>query len=225
MGRLRFIELAAVFLGLNSLGVCTPTGNNSGRSNDTTLPIVDLGYEIHQARSLNTTGDYYTFSNIRYAAAPVGDLRFSAPQHPKTNRSAVQTGSQDRICPQATPEWIGTAYQFVPRYLKGESEFNESSFNSSAPPAKPDPRQTEDCLFLDVSVPRGIFEKAGKSHGAPVLAWIHGGGMLPFVTLENDIKILILTVPVYQATLLVPRPIQVIQRDFYVQARTVASQV
>lgn len=192
MGRLRLIELSTAFLALNSVSGCAARGI-FGRSNDTALPIVDLGYEIHQARSLNTTGDYYTFSNIRYAAPPVGDLRFNAPQLPKVNRSAVQTGSQDRICPQAVPEWINTANQFVPRYLKGESEFNESSFNSSTPPAKPDPRQTEDCLFLDVSVPREVFKKAGGGYGAPVLAWIHGGGMLPFTALQTEPENLILT--------------------------------
>ena len=43
-----------------------------------------------------------------------------------------------------------------------------------------DPRTSEDCLFLDVIVPTGIFKRAtphkrpGK--GAPVLVWIHGGG-------------------------------------------------
>lgn len=45
----------------------------------------------------------------------------------------------------------------------------------------PDPRATEDCLFLDVMVPRKVFEgrsskgKARKRRAA-VLVWIHGGG-------------------------------------------------
>lgn len=48
--------------------------------------------------------------------------------------------------------------------------------NSSSPLPKPDPRESEDCLFLDVFVPEKILESAGKGHGAPVLVWIYGGG-------------------------------------------------
>ena len=32
------------------------------------LPVVDLGYERHQAAFYNETGQFYNFSNIRYAA-------------------------------------------------------------------------------------------------------------------------------------------------------------
>lgn len=61
-----------------------------------------------------------------------------------------------------------------------------------------DPRTNEDCLFLDIIVPRKVFEKAGSKKGAPVLGesicnlnysssefnyanvdakvWIYGGG-------------------------------------------------
>ena len=39
-----------------------------------------------------------------------------------------------------------------------------------------DPRETEDCLFLDVAVPQKIFERRYQGAGAPVLVWIHGGG-------------------------------------------------
>ena len=69
------------------------------------LPIVDLGYELYRASEFNPTGQFYNFSNIRYAAAPIGDLRFRAPELPTVNRSKVQSGLPDRICPQATPAW------------------------------------------------------------------------------------------------------------------------
>ena len=38
-----------------------------------------------------------------------------------------------------------------------------------------DPRETEDCLFLDIVVPQRIFAKK-SGPGAPVLVWIYGGG-------------------------------------------------
>lgn len=38
-----------------------------------------------------------------------------------------------------------------------------------------DPRTTEDCLFLDVLVPK-VFDKARNGTKVPVLVWIYGGG-------------------------------------------------
>ena len=50
--------------------------------------------------------------------------------------------------------------------------------SSSLPPQ--DPRTTEDCLFLDIVVPKSNFQKATNTSnntcGAPVLVWIYGGG-------------------------------------------------
>lgn len=169
LSHLRVAVLAAAFTGLAQLACAADL---SGK-----LPVVDLGYELQRATLYNNTGAYYNFSNIRYAAPPTGNLRFQAPQKPKKNRGTVQTGLPDRICAQASPAWEIIAGQFLPAYLEGQTKFNESSFNTtigSAPTL--DPRTTEDCLFLDVLVPKNIFENAGKGSGAPVLVWIYGGG-------------------------------------------------
>ena len=153
------------------------------------------------------SSDFYTFSNIRYAAPPTGDLRFAKPALPKRDRSAIQDGSVGRICPQATPAWGLTSQQFVPLYLDSPENFDVSvleglpgddSGNSDggdgdaevpeAPP--PDPRETEDCLFLDVYVPASIYNSQhgrryrGRRKGAKVLVWVHGGG---FVLGSKDI--------------------------------------
>ncbi|KAK3720604.1 hypothetical protein LTR37_003653 [Vermiconidia calcicola] len=143
----------------------------------TTLPVVDLGYERQRATNFNETGGFYNFTNIRYAAPPVGDLRFKAPKSPARNRGEVQTGEQDRICAQASPSWLAIVPQFITAYSLGQTEFNESSFDTDTGPAPPlDPRTTEDCLFLDVVVPQDIFDNRGNGDGAPVLVWIYGGG-------------------------------------------------
>ncbi|KAH9829340.1 putative type-B carboxylesterase lipase family protein [Teratosphaeria destructans] len=146
---------------------------------NSSLPIVDLGYQLQQATLFNSTGGFYNFSNIRYAAPPTGKNRFDAPQPPAVNRSGVQQGLPDRICAQAAPAWLAIAAAYLPKYFGGQTNFNASSFNTrfntSNLPAQ-DPRTTEDCLFLDVIVPEKIFNNAGKGHGAPVLVWIHGGG-------------------------------------------------
>ncbi|KAH0037396.1 carboxylesterase family protein-like protein, partial [Aureobasidium melanogenum] len=173
MGALSLLTTTAI-LGLSA----AVSAQNS--SSCKPLPIVDLGYARQQASSFNVTGGYYNFSNIRYAAPPVGDLRFAAPQAPAVNRSEVQTGSVNRICPQANPAWDAIAAQWIPEYLLDNktnfsmSDFNlsTSSSNSSAATVT-DPSETEDCLFLDVMVPEAIFN-SNEQH--PVLVWIYGGG-------------------------------------------------
>ncbi|KAI9742377.1 MAG: hypothetical protein M1818_003910 [Claussenomyces sp. TS43310] len=55
---------------------------------------------------------------------------------------------------------------------------NQSSTSNfsvrSIPP--PDPRTSEDCLFLDVIAPQALFDARDEGYGAPVLVWIYGGG-------------------------------------------------
>ncbi|KAJ5117368.1 Alpha/Beta hydrolase protein [Penicillium atrosanguineum] len=146
----------------------------------TELPVVDLGYALHRATSLNVTGNFYNFSNIRYGAPPTGNLRFRAPQPATTNRSEVHDGSVGRICPQAYPKWFSLETAFMASYLDGVP-FNESTNPADYPfvPLPTDPRTTEDCLFLDVLVPKEVMDKKGHARigkGAPVLVWIYGGG-------------------------------------------------
>ncbi|KAG0161660.1 hypothetical protein PDIDSM_1174 [Penicillium digitatum] len=148
------------------------------------LPVVDLEYELHQAISFDSSHDLYNFSNIRYAAPPVGDLRFQAPTPPKQNREQIQNGSVGRMCPQAAPLWSADVQQpFLLSYFYNQSfsvSTNISSYEYK--PAEQDPRTSEDCLFLDVVVPKKIFERtkakgaASRKNLAPVLVWIFGGG-------------------------------------------------
>ncbi|KAJ9276844.1 hypothetical protein DTO280E4_5198 [Paecilomyces variotii] len=145
------------------------------------LPIVDLGYELHQANPINISQGLYNFSNIRYAAPPVGDLRFRAPVSPEINRSEVQTGTVGRVCPQAMPLWATEiAPNFVETQLLGLPYSGPYNINSSSyPTGAQDPRTTEDCLFLDVVVPQVVFDRSRNScgfAGVPVLVWLYGGG-------------------------------------------------
>jgi hypothetical protein len=139
------------------------------------LPIIDLGYEKHQAIDFNSTGNYYNFSNIRYAAPPLGNLRFALPHKPATNRTGVQNGAIPRACPQASPAWELTALQFIPQYLAGSANIqtNSSTPNTKRAAESEDLAElNEDCLFLDVFTPKKVFE-CDDDKGAPVL------GMFP----------------------------------------------
>jgi len=136
----------------------------------------------HLLTYLQSTGGFYNFSNIRYAEPPVGDLRFRAPVPVTTQSNTVQNGSLGAICPQANPAWLAITTTFIPAYLTGMNFSYEAAVaalaNSSAPPPAMDPRTSEDCLFLDVVVPKQIFDQAGNQScgGAPVMVWIYGGG-------------------------------------------------
>lgn len=132
---------------------------------DNALPIVDLGYSRYRAVAVNTTGQYYNFSNIRYAAAPLGNLRWRAPQYPPLDRRSVQDGSLGFICPQAPPLWFD----------QGQKDLGDLA--KVIPDAPSSQAESEDCLFLDVIVPTKLFERRGSKRGlAPVLFNIHGGG-------------------------------------------------
>ncbi|OOF91736.1 hypothetical protein ASPCADRAFT_153928 [Aspergillus carbonarius ITEM 5010] len=145
------------------------------------FPLVDLGYAIHRATGYNTAGDYYNFSNVRYASPPTGDNRFHIPQSPSTDRTVVQDGMGGRICPQASPIWqTAIARDFVDNYLNG-IPFNRSTDVLDYPyrPEPRDPRETEDCLFLDILVPARIMLRASdpvRGPRVPVIVWFHGGG-------------------------------------------------
>lgn len=185
----------AAFIASTTVTAAPPS--YSGGDGSGSLPVVDLGYERHQASYYNETGAFYNFTNIRYAAPrtsrlpdfshaqltsppATGENRFRAPLPPANNRGEVQTGEQGRICPQANPAWSAISAEWIPAYFAGQTSFNESSFNTTSSGQAPavDPRTSEDCLFLDVVVPKAIFEGAGKNgkNGAPVLVWIYGGG-------------------------------------------------
>ncbi|KAF2018367.1 acetylcholinesterase precursor [Aaosphaeria arxii CBS 175.79] len=155
------------------------------------LPVVDLGYELHQASNFNESYRFYNFSNIRYAAPPLGELRFAPPAAPEKNRSSINNGSIGRICPQAGTGWNSVAVQFLTSRFLGlpfnyTQPYVPTPSNQTTPVARQDPRASEDCLFLDVFVPEKVFNSTGKSQsngysngkskGAPVLVWIYGGG-------------------------------------------------
>ncbi|KAF1961207.1 alpha/beta-hydrolase [Byssothecium circinans] len=112
----------------------------------TVTKTVDLGYAIYQGvRDVNNSID--VFKGIRYAAPPLGNLRFAAPQLPATNRSNVQAATSDPpICPQT-----------------GASKETPAAYGFVSKPGN------EDCLFLNVYAP-------ANASNLPVFFWIHGGG-------------------------------------------------
>ncbi|CUA66725.1 hypothetical protein RSOLAG22IIIB_00172 [Rhizoctonia solani] len=114
-------------------------------SSNGTTPTVSLPYARYQGFH-NATSGLDVFLGIRYAQAPVGDLRWRAPKAPLPVNETLQATSQPAKC------------------------FQLNLLGGGSTPGVPDP--TEDCLFLNVFAPPLSVHKKKL----PVMVWIHGGG-------------------------------------------------
>ncbi|KAH7920073.1 alpha/beta-hydrolase [Leucogyrophana mollusca] len=119
-------------------------------------PTVDLGYASYQG-SVDTASNTTSFLGIRYAAPPVGDLRWAAPRPPATVSGVQKATEQPNECYQA-PEGIAST--------------NPLALSQRAV------SQSEDCLYLNVYTPGDTVTPASSGEGLPVVVWIHGGGYI-----------------------------------------------
>ncbi|BCS21121.1 uncharacterized protein APUU_21553A [Aspergillus puulaauensis] len=148
------LNLSVTFLLTAILSQCT----SATIQHDNHLPLLNLPYGTWRAHHYDHDVDVYTFRNIRYAAPPVGDLRWSKPTPPEFI-PGIQNGSYGHNC--------------IPAPIPGNFEnpiFENISKNAA-----------EDCLFLDVYVPGKALKERNSS--VPVVVWIHGGG---YVTGSKD---------------------------------------
>jgi carboxylesterase type B len=76
----------------------------------------------------------------------------------------VQDGAQGRICPSVWPQWQTTAQSFMIRYATKNWDLILGKRSAAA--AATENRESEDCLFLDVVVPKKVFD---SKTAAPVL--------------------------------------------------------
>lgn len=93
---------------------------------------VDLGYST-VSPFLQGNG-ISVYRNIRYAAAPLGDLRWAKPA-PPIQESGINNGSVGHSCLQAFPANQGGSYNVLAT-------------------------ESEDCLMLNVYVPQGVTNNA-----------------------------------------------------------------
>ncbi|KAG1834979.1 Alpha/Beta hydrolase protein [Suillus subalutaceus] len=124
----------------------------------TVSPIVNLGYAQYQG-SVDMVTNITSFLGIRYAAPPVGDLRWAAPQPPLAVSGVQQATTQPNRCNKA------------PTGNSLTNPFESTSMRKRAI------SQSEDCLFLNVYTP-GSKVVATPGGGLPVVVFIHGGGYI-----------------------------------------------
>lgn len=117
---------------------------------------------------LTDSSQVMVYKGIPYAAAPVGDLRWQAPQ-PVTPWEGV------KVCDTFGP--IAWQPGNAPGTFYGDEFYWEGT-----------PEQSEDCLYLNVWAPAGSIGKTGAK--LPVAMWIHGGAYMNGygyeVTMDGD---------------------------------------
>jgi carboxylesterase type B len=98
---------------------------------------------------------------------------------PKGRNTTVNNGKETRICPQAFIGWGPAALEFGKAVYYGNlSNYNYTLETQKETPQLATTQQTylnlsdsEDCLFLDVTVPKAVFDKRNSKGGAPVYVW------------------------------------------------------
>ncbi|GAD93732.1 hypothetical protein [Paecilomyces variotii No. 5] len=128
------------------------------------LPVLSLPYATYRAASYEVANDIYYFNNIRFAAAPTGDLRFAKPAPPQAT-PGIQNGSYGLSCAQEFPFSLFNAGDLSKSPIGAMVNAMEDGLAGEV---------SEDCLFLDIQVP-GKAIRDPDEQKLPVVVWIFGG--------------------------------------------------
>lgn len=110
-----------------------------------------------------------------------------------TNREITNGGANNIVCPSVMPTWMYSINQQLGLLENALQEQNQTLYtevlegvvvNATVPSigtsSGPTPGEnvTEDCLFLDLVVPHGVWDSRNScsTKKAPVIVWIYGGG-------------------------------------------------
>lgn len=109
----------------------------------------------------------------------MGPLRFRNPLPLVSINRTVNDGLAPRSCYQQGGPWFEFSIPLVFQRL-AEGGISPPPPPEGPPPGPP-PGQAEDCLVLDVLVPKTVYDAkaAGTlTKSLPVVVWIHGGGYI-----------------------------------------------
>lgn len=121
------------------------------KSDPGSLPQVEVEKRTVAATAFDELRTFYTFENVPFAAPPLGQQRFRPPEPLQSLVAESKQAGLGNPPVQAVPKWAGGL---------------PAGLNSG----------NEDCLYLDMKVPKAAFDRRSDGTGVPVLVWIYGGG-------------------------------------------------
>ncbi|KAK7229406.1 hypothetical protein V2G26_001576 [Clonostachys chloroleuca] len=120
-------------------------------------PTLKLPWGTYEGRPFADDNNIYLFENVRFGSIPE---RFSAPQTPSWTNSSVQPPSLGRNCIPIDPKRYESP-------VGGETPITD--------PGDASDKVGEDCLFLDLYVPKKVLARSSSDAPAPVVVWLYGG--------------------------------------------------
>ena len=160
--KLRGLQVIVTLVLMSALGACNPA---TGTLSDAALISTPQG-PVQGATTDHP--EIFNFKGLPYAAPPVGDLRWAAPQPAPYWREIRAADSFGDRCMQIDNVEGG----FFDRLIDGHGLGLVKSFLIKRTVAAQNPSpMSEDCLYLNVR--SGNLDGAAKQ---PVMVWIHGGG-------------------------------------------------
>ncbi|KAF2396587.1 alpha/beta-hydrolase [Trichodelitschia bisporula] len=95
----KYFAVAALLAALVAPAASLPAGLGIHYDGDVDAPLLKLDYATYRGKYDNVS-DVFIFKNIRFAAPPVGNLRWAKPASPRPI-AEIQDGSDGRQCVQA----------------------------------------------------------------------------------------------------------------------------
>jgi para-nitrobenzyl esterase len=134
---------------------CNTSGDTVGSAGAADIGLVKTAYGSVSGVISDRYPDVTIFKGVPYAAPPVGDLRWKAPQDPEPWTGVRVCDAYGPISPQYAEQGAG-------------AEPWKTDFYSW----QPFPQTSEDCLYLNIATGA---KAAGENR--PVFIWFHGGGL------------------------------------------------
>lgn len=135
-------------------------GLASSQGDDGVDKIIDLGYTRYNGKAFRDGTARWL--GMRYAAPPIGNLRFAAPQKP-ANINATISAFKVSGTSASTSHVANIVLQLAKRCLSTHSTVKDRSIPKTL---------SEDCLFANVYAPAS----ANNTSNLPVFLFIQGGG-------------------------------------------------
>jgi len=135
-------------------------------------PVIDVTGGKVQGVESETPG-VLVYKGIPYAAPPVGNLRWKAPQ-PVIPWDTVMIANHFSAIAFQSPHVAGSDTTVISEF--GQVDYVKEFFSEG------DPEMSEDCLYLNVWKPAD----AKKGDNLPVAFWIHGGAFMSGYGFEKE---------------------------------------